>query len=143
MKKQKKDKSPYFPALVEHIDTSWKKLKGFGYPFQGKDFRYLKTYCRSFQEWGVMALWDVFLASDSDWVKKTGYSLDGFFRCLPWLVDDRGWKSKAAEYEKKLVPPAPKEIASLFEVIEPRNALKEIAKERKEKESMAAREAVK
>lgn len=111
--KEKKEKSQFFKFLVEHISQSWFRLKGYPYPFQGRDFKNLKGYCRSFQEWGVMALWDKYVECDNDWVKKTGYSLGGFYACLPWLTDVSGWKDKAKEYEKKMVSP-PIEIQELF-----------------------------
>lgn len=114
--RRKKDRrtSPYFRTMVDHIDSSWMKIKGFHYPFNGKDFSDLKHFCASFQEWGVMALWDAFVNSDNDWVKKSGFSLSAFFRCLPWLVDVPGWKEKAATYEKTILPMVSEEITDLF-----------------------------
>jgi hypothetical protein len=110
----KKKTSPYFPVLIEHIDKSWLKIKGMHYPFAGKDFKDLKGFSRSFQEWGVMALWDAFMASDSEWVRKSGYSIGAFVKCLPWLVDDPGWKRQAKTYEEKMVQPLTPEIETLF-----------------------------
>ena len=108
-----KKTSPYFKILVEHINDKWKAKKGFSYPFHGKDFRYLKNYENSFQAWGLMSLFDVFMSSENDWVKKSGYSLNAFYSCLPWLVDDPGWKGRAREYENEIAP-LPKEIADII-----------------------------
>lgn len=107
---KKKQPSPYFQTLVDHINDTWKAKKGFGYPFQGKDFKALKNASRNFQEWGVMALWDVFMTEDSEFVKKSGYSLGAFFVCLPSLVDDKGWKSKAQGYESRICGKFPKDV---------------------------------
>lgn len=111
---KKKQFQNWFKRLVDHIDQSWRVKKGLKYPFSGRDFKNLKNMCGHFQEWGVMALWDVFMESTSDWVQKTGYSLDGFSKCLPWLVDDKRWKFRAAKYEKDF-PPPPKEVVELFD----------------------------
>lgn len=111
---KKKQPSPYFQTLVDHINDTWKAKKGFGYPFQGKEFRGLKSAARNFKEWGLMAMWDAFLKSDSEWIKTTGYSISAFLGSLVWLVDDKEWKHKAKEYEKKMVPEYPKDILSLL-----------------------------
>lgn len=102
--------SPYFQKLIEHIDQSWMNLKGMHYPFSGRDFSDLKGFCRSFQEWGLMALWDVFAASQNEWVRKSGYSINAFIKCLPWLVDDKGWKIVARKYESEMIHPLPTEL---------------------------------
>lgn len=101
--------------LVAHIDEWWMKKKGMHYPWSGRDFKDLKSFCRSFQEWGVMALWDVFAASPSDFVKKSGYSIGAFVKCLPWLVDDKGWKGAAAAYAEKMRLPL---STDLFTVVD-------------------------
>lgn len=111
----KKEKSPYFPRLVDHIDASWLKLKGMHYPFAGRDFQDLKRFSRSFQEWGLMALWDAFAASDSEWVRKSGYSIGAFVKCLPWLVDDRGWKAASRRYEAEMVQPLSTELFTIVD----------------------------
>lgn len=116
MKKNKKP-SPFFPKLVDHIDASWLKLKGMHYPFAGRDFRDLKAFSRSFKEWGVMALWDVFIASDSDWVLKSGYSVGAFVKCIPWLVDDLTWKAKSKRYESQIANEMPSDLLPIFDQI--------------------------
>lgn len=99
----KKETSPYFQFLINHIHETWKNKKGFGYPFRGRDFKELKTATRNFQEWQLMSLWDVFIENDSEWVKKTGHSVNSFLSCLCWLVDDKYWKTNAKKYESKLL----------------------------------------
>ncbi len=112
----KKEKTPHFKKVVAHIHNSWIALKGFGYPFVGRDFKDLKNMCRIFQPWGVCALWDTFVASESEWIKnKSGYSISSFCRCLPWLVDDPNWKKKAKDYEMSMVGDYPQEIMDLLD----------------------------
>lgn len=140
--KVKKEKSPYFPQLIEHIDSTWFRYKDFHYPFTGRDFSNLKNFCRSFQEWGIASLWDNFLKSDSDWVRKSGYSLDAFFKCLPWLVDT-DWKIGAKVYEERWVPMKAVAVLELFGVASTlqanfKKATSEIRKENLNNEGLLA-----
>lgn len=117
VKKTKTRKSPFFKSLVDHIDQSWVKARGYHYPFSDHDMKNLANLSRIFQEWGVMALWDVFLASEGEWVKKSGFSLSAFSKCVPWLVDNPTWKAQASSYEAKIAPPIPEPIRDLFGVL--------------------------
>lgn len=142
MKQIKKDTSKTFKNLVDHIDTTWSKIKGFHYPFTGRDFKSLKNFTRSFQDWGVASLWDNFLASDSEWVKKSGYSLDAFFKCLPWLVDT-DWKGGARKYEAKWLEIKSKDVLDLFKVagsLEPnfKSVVNQVRKEGLKREGLVA-----
>lgn len=113
-KGKKKKTSPYFKKLVDHINCSWLVRKKYAYPFSGRDFRDLKNMCRIFQEWGVMALWDEFVNSDNDWVRKSGYSISAFLKCVPWLVDLKGWKERASKYEIEVAGQFHKVVVDLF-----------------------------
>ncbi len=93
------------------------KRKDMHYPFSGRDFRDLKNFARTFRPWGVMALWDCFMVSDSEFVKKSGYSIGAFIKCLPWLVDDKGWKKRAVEYEAGMVEPLPDDLFAVVDNI--------------------------
>lgn len=77
----------------------------------------LGKFSDNFQEWGIMALWDVYLDTANEWVKKNGYSLSGFFGALAWLVDDRGWKDKAGAYRSRLEEPLDKRFLELFDMV--------------------------
>jgi hypothetical protein len=109
----KKDPSPYFQFLIDHIHSTWKKKKGFGYPFRGRDFKELKTATRNFQEWQLMALWDVFMESNDEWVSKTGYSVGAFLGSLVWLIDNKSWKQRAKIYQDRIAP-LPIEISRII-----------------------------
>ncbi len=117
----KKEKQPleHWVAMISHIDSTWRNMKKveFGYPFQGRDFRDLRHFAKVFKPWGVMSLWDAFLASDGEWVKRSGYSIGAFISCLPWLVDIPGWKDSAAKYEKKILGNMPPNIQEILEKI--------------------------
>lgn len=116
--KKTREKRKFWPQLIEHIDSTWRKKKGsdFGYPFTGKDMADLRHLCVSFQEWGLMALWDEYLnlPDEKGFFKKTGWSVFQFTRQLPSLTDSKFWKAAARKYEDKLVGPMPKEIFDLF-----------------------------
>lgn len=114
-RKPKKDKTPFFHDMKEHVNQTWKKKKNssFNYPFTGKDLADLKHFSKQFQPWGVMALWDIYLEKANDWVIKNGISIFTFTRSLPWLVDDRSFKSRSREYEKALCPPLDPKIKNL------------------------------
>ena len=115
----KKEKRKYWPQMIEHIDSTWRKKKKseFGYPFTGKDMADLRHFCATFEEWGLMALWDEYLDDANDeegFNKKTGWTVFHFTRQLPRLLDGRTWKSRATKYERQLIGPVPEEIADLF-----------------------------
>jgi len=61
-----------------------------------------------------MALWDAFVASPSDWVKQSGYSIGAFVKCLPWLVDDKGWKAASRRYEAEMAKPIEGDLLELM-----------------------------
>ncbi len=107
-------KTQNWQDLITHIDKKFKEVRGFGYPFTGRDFKDLKDMVRHFEVWGVMALWDVYMSMDSEYIKKQGYAIYNFCRSIPWLTD-KDWKSRAQKYEKELCPPIKKEIQELFE----------------------------
>lgn len=101
----KKPNSPivYWQEMVRHIDEGWKRKKGSGYPFTPHDFAQLKTIAKLYMAWGVMALWDQFIASDDPFYRQTGYKIGAFVQSLPKLLDT-SWKSKAEQYRCKLEP---------------------------------------
>ena len=110
----KKETSPYFQFLISHINDSWKRKKGFGYPFRPREFKELKMMTHNFPEWQLMALFDVFIEDHSEWVAESGHSINAFLSCIVWLVDNDNWKMRAKEYEKKIAP-LPKDIEKIIE----------------------------
>lgn len=101
----KEKTSPYFHHMIEHINWTWKKKKGFGYPFAGRNFKELKNMTRNYPEWYLMALWDIYIETDTnEYINETGHSIPVFLNCICWLVDTPNWKMRAREYEKKIAP---------------------------------------
>lgn len=102
-KRRKEGATPFWAEVVAHIDTTWKAKKKVPYHFTGHIFKELKGLCRTYQPWGVMALWDDFLATGNDWVRSTGYSFTAFVHSVDKLVDNYAWKVDAQKYEKILL----------------------------------------
>lgn len=94
---------PYWQEMVKHVDEAWKRKKGSAYPFTPRDFAQLKNISNVYMAWGVMALWDYFLASDDPFYRQTGYKIGAFVQSLPKLLD-MDWKTKADGYRRKLEP---------------------------------------
>ena len=97
MKKTDKD----LPRVIKHVCESWQKKKeGVPYPFQGgKHGQILKWLCRIYDHSMIMALWDLYLASDDDFYRKAGWSIEVFKISIPKLVDG-GWRSLKQKYDK-------------------------------------------
>lgn len=105
----KKEKSPFFKDLMFHISKRWHEKKGMGYPFMPWELSALKRATCYFPEWQLMALYDNFIESESDWVKnKSGYTIPSFLHCLNWLVDTPEWRDKSKRYAWKIAPIDPK-----------------------------------
>lgn len=99
-------------VMISHIDTTWRKARKAlpddpGYPFTGKDMADLRKFAANgyYGPWGLMALWDVYLAEADDYVKKAGYAINTFLRSMPRLLDRDQWKSKRTHYMEKHAPP--------------------------------------
>lgn len=94
----------FWKELIEHINNAWsRKKRGAKYLWTGKDFAALKRVVSLYQVWEVMALWDVFIASDDEFARKQGYSVPEFVRQIPRLVD-ANWMGAAKRYMDKLMP---------------------------------------
>lgn len=106
--KTKKESSPvyFWKEMVAHIDETWKRKKGSPYPFTDRDFKQLKPVAKLYMTWGVMSLWDCFIASDDPFFRQTGYKIGAFIQSLPKLLD-MSWKPRAEVYRNKLEAPAP------------------------------------
>lgn len=122
--KKAREKRKFWAQLIEHIDSTWRKRKGvdMGYPFTGKDMADLRHFCSPFKEWGLMALWDQYMAQDNEFNRKTGWSVFHFTRQLPFLVDAPEWKSAAHRYEMSLAGPYPENLMDLFDPSQFRNS---------------------
>lgn len=90
--------------MIDHINEGWKKAwnppKEHSYPFLPKDFKDLKHFAKFYHPWGVMALWDIYIDTANDFLRKNGLTIYHFTTNLPRLLDNRSFKSIAAGYEK-------------------------------------------
>lgn len=109
MKKAENQKKRFWQPMIDHINGTWKAAtkKEFNYPFTSKDFADLKYHARNFGEWGVMALWDVYVNNADEYVQKKQFDIFTFTRSLPRLLDDGLFKMISRQYEAKLCGPLP------------------------------------
>lgn len=98
-------KTPFWTEVCKHLEETWKRKKNAPFLFTGQRMKSLKGLCQTYQPWGVMALWDMFLVSDDPWIKDTGYKFEAFVHSVDKLVDNYSWKQKAQVYEAKLYNP--------------------------------------
>lgn len=102
--------------VFEHIDLTWRarKQSKAPYPWTGKDRREIKNLAHNYTEFGVLAMWDLYIAREDEWTKKSGYSIHYFLRQLPFLLDQE-WKESARAYEEKMLGPVAAEVTALFD----------------------------
>ena len=112
-KKAPADKVPFFQDVVGHISVSWEKKKGAKFHWEPQFFKTLHSIIRTYQPWGVLSLWDLYLGFNNDWVRTTGYSFPAFVKVLPQLLD-MSWKAKADQYRDKMLPPIAPEVTQLM-----------------------------
>lgn len=93
---------PYWNLMIAHMDAGWKKKKGIGYPWRSIEMKDLAALARRCEAWGVMALWDLYLAGKSYWGPRVGFMLEGFWRDIGILLDQPDYKTLAAKYRKEL-----------------------------------------
>ena len=136
----KKETSPHWQSMIGHINQTWKAKKGFGYPFRGREFKDLKTMTNNFKEWQLMALWDVFMGNNSEWVTESGYSINAFLSCLCWLIDDKDWKYRAQKYEERLCPKLDQDIDMVLKDVmgNQKNHLADVRKQELRREGLTS-----
>lgn len=88
-------------AIIDHIHQTFKSKKGSPYPFSGADFKTVKFLLGLYGLYQLMAMWDVFLACDDEWIKKVGHKITEFRRQVPMLLDKNDWKTLQKKYEKQ------------------------------------------
>ena len=92
----------YWRELLAHIDAAYRKKFGRHYPWNNLVRKNLWNLARVHSAWGVMALWDLYLASESWWAKQTSWSVYGMIRDAGRLLDDSGLKKLAVKHEEYL-----------------------------------------
>jgi hypothetical protein len=92
----------YWHELLAHIDVGYVKRFGRHYPWSNLARKNLWHLSRVHSAWRVMALWDLYLESESVWARRTGWSVYGMIRDTGRLMEDRRFKRLATEREKRL-----------------------------------------
>ena len=92
----------YWHELLAYIDSAYAKKLGRHYPWNNLVRKNLWNFARAHSAWGVMALWDLYLETESRWAQRTGWSVYGMIRDAGRLMDDLRFKQLAAKHEEQL-----------------------------------------
>lgn len=106
----------YWQPLVDHINSSWITKKKAPYPWSPFEYAQLSQLTRIYQAWGVMALWDLYLVTETYWAKQTRYMIEGLKRDVGVLVDQPRWKDLCKQYEEKLLSPSGDNLVSVASI---------------------------
>jgi len=98
----KKPRVEYWHKLLAYIDSAYVKKFGQHYPWNNLARKNLWNMARVHSAWGVMALWDLYLAGESWWARQTNYSTYGMLREASRLMDDARFKPLVGEHEENL-----------------------------------------
>jgi len=119
--KKRKDKGEkrvqFWQTIVDHVNKSWQAKKGTSYPWDAHEFKKLHGLSATYQAWGVMAMWDLYVQMGTYWGKLTGFMLDGMKKDVGVIVDDPRWKSLCRTYEEKLFAPSGDDVVGTKDVL--------------------------
>jgi hypothetical protein len=87
---------------LAHIDAAYREKFGRHYPWNNLARKNLWNLARGYSAWKVMALWDLYLESESWWARRTGWSAYGMIRDAGRLMDDQRFKQLAGTHEESL-----------------------------------------
>jgi hypothetical protein len=87
---------------LAYIDATYRRKFGRHYPWNNLARKNAWNLARVHSPWRVMALWDLYLESESWWARQTGWSVYGMIREAGRLMDDPGFKQVAREHEERL-----------------------------------------
>lgn len=107
----------FWQTIVDHVNKSWMQRKGVAYPWDAHEFKKLHGLATVYQAWGVMAMWDQYVAMGTYWGKLTGFMLDGLKKDVGVIVDDPRWKSLCRTYEEKLFAPSAEEVVPIGDLL--------------------------
>lgn len=97
-----KPKVQYWRDLLGYIDAKYVKKFGRHYPWSNLARKNLWNMARALCAWEVMALWDLYLESDTAWARRNVWSVYGMIRDAGWLMDDPRRKQLARKHEESL-----------------------------------------
>jgi hypothetical protein len=92
----------YWRPLLAYVDSAYVRKVGSHYPWSNLARKNLWNMARMYSAWMVMALWDLYLKGESEWARRTGYSVYGMIRDSGRLIDQSGFKRLAARHEEEL-----------------------------------------
>jgi hypothetical protein len=98
----KKPHVEYWRELLAYIDAAYRKKFGRHYLWNNLARKNLWNLARGYSSWEVMALWDLYLASESWWAVQTTWSVYGIIRDAGRLMDDPRLKPLARKHEESL-----------------------------------------
>lgn len=114
MNRAEDKKRRFWKPMIAHINKIWKSAakQNCNYPFTGKDFADLRYHANNFGEWGIMAMWDLYVSGADIYVKKRNYDIFTFTRSFPRLLEHPLFKGRREHYERELCPPLPPVVDS-------------------------------
>ncbi len=123
----KKPRVEYWRELLAYVDAAYREKFGRHYAWNNLVRKNLWNLARGYSSWEVMALWDVYLAGESWWASRTGWSVYGMIRDGGRLMDDTRFKQLAVKHEEDLARHrfgSRNETSSVFASLFLRNACK-------------------
>jgi hypothetical protein len=107
-----KTRVEYWHELLSYIDAAFSKKFGRHYAWSNLARKNLWNLARVHSAWRVMALWDLYLHSESWWARQTGWSVYGMIRSLPHTLEDSHLKQFARKHEESLITRGRMKIAA-------------------------------
>jgi len=104
-KRRAEETVPHWQVLVDYLSNRWCEKKRAKFYWRPQHFKNLKSLAGLYQPYGVMALWDLYLGMDDQWVRGAGHSFEMFLAKIPALVDNPVWKIAAKKHEDRLCGP--------------------------------------
>jgi hypothetical protein len=92
----------YWRELLAYIDATYRKKFGRHYPWNNLARKNLWNMARALTPWEVMALWDLYLESESWWAVQTTWSVYGMICDAGRLMDNSRLKQVAFVHKENL-----------------------------------------
>jgi len=86
-----------------YIDAAYRKKFGRHYPWNNLVRKHPWNLARVHSAWRVLALWDLYLESETWWASRTGWSVYGMIRDTGRLIEDSRFKDISTRYEQSLL----------------------------------------
>jgi hypothetical protein len=103
----------YWHELLAYIDAAYRNKFMRHYPWSNLARKNLWNLARVYSTWEAMAMWDLYLASESWWARNTRWSVYGMIRDMGRLLDDSRFKQFSRDHEDHLVQRRFRTVAKL------------------------------